>query len=105
MQIARRALIRERIRLLNRSRTQTLAILKSHSIARLGQIRRQLTELEEALPDLAHLCPKRVRAVEILWPVYGPGRVTAVAILIRYPETGTMARKRIARLAGLAAMT
>ncbi|MDT8326498.1 MAG: transposase [Roseovarius sp.] len=35
----------------------------------------------------------------------GLGRVTAVAILIECPEIGTLTRKQIASLAGLAPMT
>jgi transposase len=105
LQIAGMARIKERTRLLNRSETQTLAILKRQSKARLGQIRRQLTELEEALPDLTRQCPKRKRAFDILCSIPGLGRVTAVAILVECPETGTPSRKQIASLAGLAPMT
>lgn len=105
LQIARMALIKERTRLLNRSKTQTLAMLKSQSKARLGQIKRQLTELEEALLDLTRQCPKRARAFDILCSIPGLGRVSAVAILIECPEIGTMDRKQIASLAGLAPMT
>ncbi len=105
LQIARMALIKERTRLLNRSKTQSLAILKRQSKARLEQIKRQLTELEEALLDLARQCPKRARAFDILRSIPGLGRVTAVAILVECPEIGTMTRKQIASLAGLAPMT
>jgi transposase len=105
LQIARMALIKERTRLLNRSKTQSLAILKRQSKARLEQIKRQLTELEEALLDLARQCPKRARAFDILCSIPGLGRVTAVAILVECPEIGTMTRKQIASLAGLAPMT
>lgn len=93
LQIARMALIKERTRLLNRSKTQSLAILKRQSKARLGQIKRQLTELEEALLDLARQCPKRARAFDILCSISGLGRITAVAILVECPEIGTMTRK------------
>ena len=105
LQIARMALIKERTRLLNRSKTQSLTILKRQSKARLGQIKRQLTELEEALLDLARQCPKRARAFDILCSIPGLGRVTAIAILVECPEIGTMTRKQIASLAGLAPMT
>lgn len=105
MQIARMALIKERTRLLNRSKTQTLAILKRQSKARLGQIKRQLAELEDALLKLARQCPKRARAFDILCSIPGLGRITAVAILVECPEIGTLTRKQIASLAGLAPMT
>jgi transposase len=105
LQIARMALIKERTRLLNRSKTQTLAILKRQSKARLAQVKRQLGELEDALLDLARQCPKRARAFDILCSIPGLGRVTAVAILVECPEIGTMTRKQITSLAGLAPMT
>ncbi|CUH40619.1 Transposase IS116/IS110/IS902 family protein [Jannaschia seosinensis] len=105
LQIARMALIKERTRLLNRSKTQTLALLKRQSKARLAQVKRQLVELEEALLDLLLQCPKRARAFEVLCSIPGLGRITAVAILVECPELGTLTRKQIASLAGLAPMT
>lgn len=105
LQIARMALIKERTRLLNRSKTQSLALLKRQSKARLEQIKRQITELEAALLDLTRQCPKRARAFDILCSIPGLGRVTAVAILVECPEIGTLTRKQIASLAGLAPMT
>lgn len=105
LQIARMALIKERTRLLNRSKTQSLTVLKRQSKARLEQIKRQLAELEAALMDLVRQCPKRARAFDILCSIPGLGRVTAVGILVECPEIGTMSRKQIASLAGLAPMT
>lgn len=105
LQIARMALIKERTRLLNRSKTQSPALLKRQSKARLEQIKRQLTEMEAALLDLTSQCPKRARSFDILCSIPGLGRVTAVAILIECPEIGTLTRKQIASLAGLTPMT
>lgn len=105
LQVARTALIKERTRLLNRSKTQTLALLKRQSKARLAQVKRQLAELEEALLDLLLQSPKRARAFEVLCSIPGLGRITAVAILVECPELGTLTRKQIASLAGLAPMT
>lgn len=105
LQIARMALIKERTRLLNRSKTQTLAILKRQSKARLEQFKRQLGELEDTLLDLVRQCPERARAFDILCSIPGLGRITAVAILVECPEIGTLSRKQIASLAGLAPMT
>ncbi|MGS4947802.1 IS110 family transposase [Meridianimarinicoccus sp. RP-17] len=105
LQVARMALVKERTRLLNRSKTQSLALLKRQSKARLEQIKRQLAALEDAMLDLARQCERRARAVDILCSVPGLGRVTAVAILVECPEIGTMNRKQIASLAGLAPMT
>lgn len=105
LQIARMALIKERTRLLNRQKTQTLAILRRQSKARLDQIKRQIAEVEEAALTLLRTSPERVRALDILRSIPGLGRVTAMAILVECPEIGTMTRKQIASLAGLAPMT
>lgn len=50
-------------------------------------------------------CHKRARAFRILCSVPGMGEVTAMAILVECPEIGTMSRKQVASLAGLAPMT
>lgn len=105
LQAARLALVEERTRLLNRSKTQTVAVLKRHSGARLKQIEGQLVGLNKALRDLLRQCPKRARAFDILCSIPGIGQITAVAILVECPEIGTMSRKQAARLAGLAPMT
>jgi transposase len=104
LQFARMALIRERTRLLNRLKTQALALTKRQTKARIEQIKRQVAELEKALLDLARRGPKRAGAFGILCSIPGLGRVTAVAILVECPETGTMTARQIASLAGLAPM-
>jgi transposase len=105
LQIARMALIKDRTRLLNRLKTQTLAITKRQTRARLDQIKRQLAEIEDALQTLVRQCPRRARAHDILRSIPGLGEVTAITILIECPEIGTLTRKQIASLAGLAPMT
>lgn len=104
LQVARMALIKDRTRLLNRSKTQAPPLLKRQSKARLQQGKRQLLEMEEALLDLLLRCPKRGRAFEVLCSIQGLGRITAIAIIVECPEIGTMTRKQIASLAGLAPM-
>jgi len=91
LQIARMALIKDRTRLLNRLKTQTLPVTKRQTRARLDQIKRQLAELEGEMRTLVRQCPRL-------------GEVTAITILIKYPEIGSLTRKQIASLAGLAPM-
>jgi transposase len=55
--------------------------------------------------DLLHQCERQARAVKILCSIPGLGRASAVAILVECPEIGTLTRKQIAGLAGLAPMT
>lgn len=105
LQVARTALIKERTRLKNREKTQTLPLLKRQSKVRLDQITRQVTQLEEALLDLLKQSPKKARAFDILCSIPGLGAITAMTILVECPEIGTMTGKQIASLAGLAPMT
>lgn len=105
LRIARMALIKDRTRLLNRLKTQTLPLTRRQTKARLEQIKRQLDALDAELLKLVKACPDRKRAFDILCSIPGLGAVTAVAILIECPEIGTLSRKQIASLAGLAPMT
>ena len=69
------ALIKERTRLLNRSKTQTLTLLKRQSKGHTAQVKRQLVELDEALLDLLLQSPKRARAFEVLCFIRGLDRI------------------------------
>ena len=62
-------------------------------------------DTQAALMDLVRHCPERARAFDILCSIPGLGRVTAGTILVECPEIGTLSRKQIASLAGLAPMT
>jgi len=105
LQVARMAMVKDRTRLKNRMKTQTLAITKRQTGARLRQIERQLAEIEGEIKTLLRQCPRRARAHDILRSIPGIGEVAAGVILIECPEIGTMARKQIASLAGLAPVT
>ncbi len=105
LQIARTALVKDRTRLKNRLKTQTLAFTRRQMQARLAQIERQLTALQGEMERLINTCPKRTRAYAILRSIGGIDQVAAAAILIECPEIGALGKKQIAPLAGLAPMT
>ena len=105
MQIARVALITDRTRLLNRLKTQTLAINKRHTTARLTQITRQIRDLDGEIQTRITADKPTARAHHILCSIPGIGAITAAAVLIEMPEIGAMNRKQVASLAGLAPMT
>lgn len=105
MQVARVALITDRTRLLNRLKTQTLAINRRHTTARLTQIARQIRDLDGEIQTRIAVEQPKARAHEILCSIPGIGAITAAAVLIEMPEIGTMNRKQVASLAGLAPMT
>ena len=104
LQIARTALVKDRTRLLNRIKTQSLPFTRRQSKARLAQIERQLAALEEELRTLLRTSTRRARAHDILRTIPGIGAVAATAILIECPEIGTLDSKQAASLAGLAPM-
>ncbi len=105
LQIARTALIKDRTRLKNRLKTQTLAITRRQTKARLAQVERQLDTLQSEIASRLEASPDRSRAYAIVQSIRGIGKVTAAAILIECPEIGTLGKKQVAALAGLAPMT
>jgi len=105
LQIARAALVKDRTRLKNRLKTQTLAITRRQTKARLAQIERQLAALQAEIRERIRQCPRRKRAYDILCSIRSIGQVAAAAILIECPEIGTLGKKQAAALAGLAPMT
>jgi len=102
LQVARMALVKDRTRLLNRLKTQNLALTRCQTKARLAQVERQMDTIEAEIE--ARLRQDRARALDILHSIPGIGATTAAAILIECPEIGTFASKQIASLAGLAPM-
>lgn len=105
LQIARQALIKDRTRLKNRLVTLELAFTRRQTKARLAQIERQITALDDVLKAHLKTCPRRARAHDILRSIPGIGEIAAAAILVECPEIGSLGRKQAASLAGLAPMT
>lgn len=103
LQVARTALIKDRTRLKNRLKTQTLALVKRQTKARLSQIETQLKAIDTEIAT--RLAQSNARALDILQSIPGLGHVVAATILIECPEIGALNRKCIASLAGLAPMT
>jgi transposase len=102
LHVARISLIKERTRLKNREQTMTLAVLRRQSKARLTQVECQIEELDaEIATRIAQEAPK-ARNRDILRSIPGLGAVTAAAVLTFLPEIGTLDRKQLASLAGLA---
>ena len=105
LQVARTALVKDRTRLLNRLKTQTLALTKRRSKAQIRHIERSLEEIEAEIKTRLRSTDQRARAHDIVCSIPGISDTTAAAILIECPEIGTLTRKQIASLAGLAPIT
>ena len=105
LHVARAGLIKDRTRLLNRAQTHDIAVLKRQTKARLAHVERQIAELDAEIAGLIEAQETTARSRDILCSIPGIGAVTAVAMLILLPEIGTLARKQVASLAGLAPIT
>jgi len=105
LHVARTGLIKDRTRLRNRAQTQDIAVLKRQTRARLAQVERQIAELDAEIAALIEAQETTARSRDILCSMPGIGAVTAAAMLILLPEIGTLERKQVASLAGLAPIT
>jgi len=105
LHISRLALIKDRTRALNRQRTLTMALLKRQAKVRLKQLKIQIREVDAAIADLLQSTPETTRATEIICSIPGLSKISAAALLIEMPELGTLNKKQVASLAGLAPMT
>jgi hypothetical protein len=73
--------------------------------ARLALIKRQLRDIDAEIQTRIGAETPRARAFEIMRSIPGLGAVSTAAVLIECPGIGTMNRKQVASLAGLAPMT
>ena len=105
LHVARTGLIKDRTRLRNRAQTQDIAVLKRQTKARLAQVERQITELDAEIATRIEAEKTTARSRDILCSMPGIGAVTAAAMLTLMPEIGTLERKQVASLAGLAPIT
>lgn len=105
LQVTRSALIKDQTRTLNRLKTQSVAITRRQSKQRLAQIKRQISEIDGEIGRLLDSSQETARAMDILQSIPGMGAVCAATILIEMPEIGTLTRKQVASLTGVAPMT
>jgi len=105
LHVARTGLIKDRARLCNRVQTQDLTILKCRTKARLVQLDRHIVELDAEIATLVAAREGTARSRDILCSMPGIGAGTAAAMLTLLPEIGTLERKQVASLAGLAPIT
>jgi transposase len=94
LQVARRALVKDRVAARNRNHRHHLPLLKRQARERLRQIDRQIAALTAD--------PALQARFDILVSIPGVGAATAFAMLIEMPELGALEHKGAASLAGLA---
>ena len=77
--------------------------MKTHPALTL--IKRQLRAIEAEIQARIAAEKPLARTFEIIRSIPGPGTVSTAAVLAECPEIGTLNRKQMASLAGLAPMT
>ena len=105
LHIARLALIKDRTRTLNRQKSLTITLLKRQARAKIKQLKTQISQVDGAIAEILQSSPEIVRATEIICSIPGLSHVSAAALLTEMPELGTLNKKQVASLAGLAPMT
>jgi transposase len=100
----RSGLIKDRTRIIARLKTQTLAITRRQGKVRLTQVEKQIAEIEAEIASLIQSDDTLAQSMKILLSIPGVGAVCASTILIEMPEIGTMDRKQVASLTGVAPM-
>ncbi len=90
---------------MSRMKTQTLSITRRQSKARLAQVDKQIAEINAEVERLINSSDTLANSMKILRSIPGVGAICAATILIEMPEIGSMDRKQVASLTGLAPMT
>lgn len=94
-------LLAERNRLQRTESKTVKASLRSH----IRYLERQLKKMEDALSDQIKASPAWQEDVDFLTSVPGVGKLTAANLTILLPEIGTMGRRQIAKLVGVAPLS
>jgi transposase len=92
---SRGALIKDRTRLLNHFKTQSLTLVKQQTKARIEKITRQLKTVQQDINTRLRDCPGRARANTILRSIPGIGEVAAATNLIEMPELETLQKRKL----------
>jgi transposase len=105
LQSARTALVKDKVRLQNQLDKQCHTLTRKLFRRRLKLVQHQLVELDEAIRTQLAACPARKRALNVIESIKGIGGIAATTILIEMPEIGSLRKKAVAALAGVAPIT
>jgi transposase len=95
------SLLAERNRLQQTESKPVKASLRTH----IRYLERQLEKIEAALSDQIKASPAWQEDVDLLTSVPGVGQLTAANLTILLPEIGTLGRRQIAKLVGVAPLS
>ncbi len=105
LQAARTALVKDKVRLQNQLDRQQQRLTQKLTRRRLRQVVADIAELDHAIRAQLEACPNRKRALRLIQSIKGIGAVAATTILIEMPEIGSLRKKAVASLAGIAPIT
>jgi transposase len=97
-------LVKDRVAASNRNHVYRAPLLKQLAGQRLRQGQRQIAAIDAASRALCHADAEIRARLDILVSIPAIGEATALAMLIKMPELGTMDNKCASSLAGLAPM-
>lgn len=100
----RSGLVKDRTSIMSRLKNQNLSITRRHSEARMAQVDKQIAEINAEIDRLINSNDTLSHSMKIIQSIPGIGAICAATILIEMPEIGTMDRKQVASLTGLAPM-
>jgi len=100
--LGRDDLVRQRVANKNRLGAPGNAVIKPSLTAVIACLGKQITKIEAQIKLLIETNPKLARNAEILTSIHGVGPVVANALQALMPELGTLGRREVAALAGVA---
>ena len=103
--VARQALVKDRTAVRTRLHTLVSSMLKRQAAQRLKLIHAQITAINTQCRKLVAEDRELARCMNILMSIPGLGEVTVFVMLAEMPELGTMDKREVAALAGLAPIT
>jgi transposase len=102
-------LVRRRVQLLDcvvaqrqQAERLTLPTLRRQAQSLVRRLERDLEQIEDQLKELRKHAPALDERVQKLEAITGVGTITALGVLAELPELGTLNRRQVAALAGLA---
>ncbi len=105
MQVARRALIKDRTAAKNRAKALPILLLKRQNAARTRRTEADLAQIDDAIAAMIMAEPELKARHKILISIASISDVTAAAMITLMPELGALDHKQAASLAGLAPAT
>jgi len=100
--LARRRQLVEMLTAEKNRRLQAKGGIRRNIEAHISWLKAQLRDTEKDLSDTMSGCPAWNAVVELLDAQRGIGRLTAITLMAVIPELGTLDRKKIAKLVGVA---